>query len=87
MAKILFGLEKTHPKFLKKICQNNSFQQNFHIGSQVKTRQSQRNKFKEFAKSPDFFNFEKNKNYTRHHTHDQHLLKLLDKMSEYEWIQ
>ena len=29
MAKIVFDLEKTHPKFLKKICQNNSFQQNF----------------------------------------------------------
>ena len=29
MAKIMFDLEKTHPKFLKKICQNISFQQNF----------------------------------------------------------
>ena len=29
MAKIVFDLEKTNPKFLKKICQNNSFQQNF----------------------------------------------------------
>ena len=29
MAKIVFDLEKTHPQFLKKICQNNSFQQNF----------------------------------------------------------
>ena len=29
MAKIVFDLEKTHPKFLKKICQNYSFQQNF----------------------------------------------------------
>ena len=29
MAKIVFDLEKTHPTFLKKICQNNSFQQNF----------------------------------------------------------
>ena len=28
MAKIVFDLEKTHPIFLKKICQNNSFQQN-----------------------------------------------------------
>ena len=28
MAKIVFDLEKTHPKFLNKICQNNSFQQN-----------------------------------------------------------
>ena len=28
MAKIVFDLEKTHPKFLKKICQNISFQQN-----------------------------------------------------------
>ena len=27
MAKIVFDLEKTHPKFLEKICQNNSFQQ------------------------------------------------------------
>ena len=26
MAKIVFDLEKTHPNFLKKICQNNSFQ-------------------------------------------------------------
>ena len=25
MAKMVFDLEKTHPKFLKKICQNNSF--------------------------------------------------------------
>ena len=25
MAKIVFDLEKTHPKFLKKICQNNNF--------------------------------------------------------------
>ena len=29
MAKIVFDLEKTHHKFLKKICQNLSFQQNF----------------------------------------------------------
>ena len=29
MAKRVFDLEKTHPKCLKKICQNNSFQQNF----------------------------------------------------------
>ena len=29
MAKIVFDLEKTHLKFLKKICQNNSFQQNY----------------------------------------------------------
>ena len=29
MAKIVFDLEKTHPKFLKKTCQNNSFQQNY----------------------------------------------------------
>ena len=29
MAKIVFDLEKRDPKFLKKICQNNSFQQNF----------------------------------------------------------
>ena len=29
MTKIMFDLEKTHPKFLKKICQNKSFQQNF----------------------------------------------------------
>ena len=29
MAKIVFDLKKTHPKFLKKIGQNNSFQQNF----------------------------------------------------------
>ena len=29
MAKIVFDLEKTHPKFLKKICQNKSFEQNF----------------------------------------------------------
>ena len=29
MAKIVFDLEKTLPKFLKKICQNNSFLQNF----------------------------------------------------------
>ena len=29
MAKIVFDLEKTHLKFLKKICQNKSFQQNF----------------------------------------------------------
>ena len=29
MAKIVFDLEKTQPKFLKKICQNNSFQQYF----------------------------------------------------------
>ena len=29
MAKIVFDLEKTHPKFYKKICFNNSFQQNF----------------------------------------------------------
>ena len=28
MAKILFDLEKTHPKFLMKICQNQRFQQN-----------------------------------------------------------
>ena len=28
MAKISLDLEKTHPKCLKKICQNNSFQQN-----------------------------------------------------------
>ena len=28
-TKIVFDLEKTHPKFLKKICKNNSFQQNF----------------------------------------------------------
>ena len=29
MAKIVFDLEKTHPKFLKKIFQNNNFQLNF----------------------------------------------------------
>ena len=29
MAKIVFDIEKTHPKFLKNICQNDSFQQNF----------------------------------------------------------
>ena len=29
MAKKVFDPEKTHPKFLKKIYQNNSFQQNF----------------------------------------------------------
>ena len=29
MAKIVFDLEKTHLKFLKKTCQNKSFQQNF----------------------------------------------------------
>ena len=29
MAKIVFDLEKTYLKFLMKICQNNSFQQNF----------------------------------------------------------
>ena len=29
MAKIVFDLEKTHPNFLKKICQNKSFKQNF----------------------------------------------------------
>ena len=29
MAKIVFDLEKIHPKFLKKIWKNNSFQQNF----------------------------------------------------------
>ena len=29
MAKIVFDLEETHPKFLKKICQNDSFQNNF----------------------------------------------------------
>ena len=29
MAKIVFDFKKTHPKFLKKICQNNSFQQKF----------------------------------------------------------
>ena len=29
MAKIVFDLEKTHPKFLKKICKNQSFQQKF----------------------------------------------------------
>ena len=29
MAKIVFDLENTQPNFLKKICQNNSFQQNF----------------------------------------------------------
>ena len=28
MAKIVFDLEKTHLKSLKKICQNKSFQQN-----------------------------------------------------------
>ena len=28
MAKIVFDLGKTHPKCLKKVCQNNSFQQN-----------------------------------------------------------
>ena len=29
VTKIVFDLEKTHPNFLKKICQNKSFQQNF----------------------------------------------------------
>ena len=29
MAKIVFDLEKTHPRILNKICQNNSFPQNF----------------------------------------------------------
>ena len=29
MAKIAFDLEKPHPKFLKKICQNRSFQTNY----------------------------------------------------------
>ena len=29
MTKIVFDLEKTHPKFLKKICKNYSFQRNF----------------------------------------------------------
>ena len=28
-GKIVLDLEKTHPKFLKKICQNTSFQQNY----------------------------------------------------------
>ena len=37
MAKIVFDLEKTHPKFSKKICQNNSFQQNFSKINQVIT--------------------------------------------------
>ena len=29
MAKIVFDLEKIYPKFLKIICENKSFQQNF----------------------------------------------------------
>ena len=44
-----------------------------HIGSQVKTRQSQSYKVREFAKISDFLIL-----------HGTHLLKLLDKMCEYE---
>ena len=29
MAKMVFDLEKKHPKYLKKIWQNNTFEQNF----------------------------------------------------------
>ena len=52
-----------------------------HIGSQVKRRQSQSYKFKEFAKIPNFY-------ILKQTLHMTHLLKLLDKMCKYmKWIQ
>ena len=50
-----------------------------HIGSQVKTIQSQSNKFKEFVKTSDFSILKSQKPL-----HVTHLLKLLDKMCKYE---
>ena len=48
-----------------------------HIGSQVKARQSQSYKFKEFASTSIFLILKKK-------WHETHLLKLLDKMCKYE---
>ena len=48
-----------------------------HIGSQVKRRQSQSHKFKEFAKTS-------NSRILKQTLHVTHLLKLLDKMCKYE---
>ena len=48
-----------------------------HVGSQVKTRQSQNYKFKEFAKSSTFWILKQTLDAT-------HFLKLLDKMCKYE---
>ena len=48
-----------------------------HIGSQVKTRQSQRYKFKEFAKTSKFW-------ILKQTLHVTYLQKLLDKMCKYE---
>ena len=50
----------------------------FHIGSQVKTKQSQSYKFKELAKTSNFYFWKKI--YTQHPTP----LKSLDKMSQYK---
>ena len=52
-----------------------------HIGSQVKTRQSQSYKFEEFAKISNLLILKQNKTNTLHTTY---LLKLLDKMCKYE---
>ena len=48
-----------------------------HIGPQVKTRPSQKYKFKEFAQTSNFLILKKT-------SHAAHLLKLLDKMCIYE---
>ena len=48
-----------------------------HIGSQVKRRQSQSYKFKEFAKISNFLTLKQT-------LHTTHLLKLLDKMCKYK---
>ena len=50
-----------------------------HIGSQVKTRQNQSYKFKEFAKTSNFRILKKKKPL-----HMTHLLKLLDEMYKYK---
>ena len=48
-----------------------------HVGSQIKTRQSQSYKFKEFDKILNFWNL-------KNTLHATHLLKLLDKIRKYE---
>ena len=50
-----------------------------HTGSQVKRRQSQSYKFKEFAKTSNFW-------ILKQTVHDTHLLMLLDKMCNKKWI-
>ena len=55
------------------------------IGSQVKTRQSQNYKFKEFAKTSNVWILKKKKKKKKKNIlHTTHLLELLDKMYKYQ---